>query len=75
MIDGEQMMREFADQVGGPPGILLSPDELREVRDAKARAAAQAQAVAAAEPMAGAAKLLSEANLNGIDALQRGAAL
>ncbi|WP_313349086.1 portal protein [Paracoccus sp. (in: a-proteobacteria)] len=75
MLDGEQMMREFADQVGGPPGILLSPDELRGVREARARAAAQEQAMAAAEPMAGAAKLLSEANLNGIDALQRGAAL
>lgn len=75
MLDEEQMMREFADQVGSPPGILLSPDELQKRRDQKAQAAAQAQAVAAAEPMAGAAKLLSEANLNGIDALQRGAAL
>lgn len=75
MIDEEEMMREFADQVGGPPGILRSPDELRQIREANAKAAAQQQAIAAAEPMAGAAKLLSEANMNGMDALQRGAAL
>lgn len=75
MLDGDQMMREFADQVGGPPGILLSPDELAQKRQAAAQAAQQAQAMQAAEPMAGAAKLLSEATVNGMDALQRGAAL
>lgn len=75
MLDGDAMMREFADQVGPPPGILHSPDELREKRKAAAERAAQAQAMQAAEPMAGAAKLISEANLNGLDALQRGAAL
>lgn len=74
LIDGDAMMREFADQVGPPPGILHSPEEADEKRKAAAEAAAQAQAVAAAEPMAGAAKLLSEANLNGAEALQRGAA-
>jgi len=75
MLDSDQMMREFADQVGAPPGILLSPDELEAKREVGRQAAARANAMAAAEPMAGAAKLLSEANLNGIDALQRGAAL
>lgn len=75
LLDGDAMMREFADQVGPPPGILHSPDELAKIREAAQQAAGQAQAMAAAEPMAGAAKLLSEANLNGIDALQRGAAL
>ena len=75
MLDEEQMMREFADQVGVTPGTLLSPGELAKKRKAAQEAAAQAQMVAAAEPMAGAAKLLSEANLNGMDALQRGAAL
>lgn len=75
MIDEDQMMREFADYIGGPPGILHSPDEVEELRQAKAQAAAQANAVAAAEPMAGAAKLISEATMNGMDALQRGAAL
>ncbi|MTH65067.1 portal protein [Paracoccus shanxieyensis] len=75
MLDSDQIMREFADQVGPPPGILLSPDELSRKREAVARAQQQAQAVAAAEPLAGAAKLISEANVNGMDALQRGAAL
>lgn len=75
LLDGDAMMREFADQVGPPPGILHSPDELAKIREAAQQAAGQAQAMAAAEPMAGAAKLLSEANLNGMDALQRGAAL
>ena len=75
MLDEEQMMREFADQVGVTPGTLLSPGELAKKRKAAQEAAAQAQMVAAAEPMAGAAKLLSEATVNGMDALQRGAAL
>lgn len=75
LIDEEAMMREFADQVGPPPNILHSPEEMRAIREQNARAAQQAAAVQAAEPMAGAAALISEANLNGIDALQRGAAL
>ncbi|WP_072296138.1 portal protein [Paracoccus sp. SM22M-07] len=75
MLDEEQMMREFADQVGGPPGILRGPDELQAIRERNAKAAQAQQMAEAAQPMAGAAKLLSEANLNGIDALQRGAAL
>lgn len=75
MLDGDKALREFADYVGGPPSILHSPEELEKRRKAKADAAAQAQAVEAAEPMAGAAKLLSEATVNGMDALQRGAAL
>ncbi|MTH60973.1 portal protein [Paracoccus litorisediminis] len=75
MLDSDQMMREFADQVGAPPGILLSPDELTAKREAGRQASQQEQMMAVAEPMAGAAKLLSKANLNGIDALQRGAAL
>lgn len=75
MLDSDQMMREFSDPVGAPPGILLSPDELTAKREAWRQAAQQAQMMTVAEPMAGAAKLLSKANLNGIDALQRGAAL
>ena len=71
MLDEDQMMREFADQVGPPPGILLSPEEVAEKRKAAQRAAAQAQAVAAAEPLAGAANLLSQATLNGQEALAR----
>lgn len=69
MLDGDQMMREFADQVGPPPGILLSPDEVADKRRAAQQQAAQQAAIASAEPLAGAAKLLSEANLNGQQAL------
>lgn len=71
LLDEDQMMREFADQVGPPPGILLSPAEVAEKRKAAQQAAAQAQAVAAAEPLAGAANLLSQATLNGQEALAR----
>lgn len=75
LLDGDQIMREFADQVGGPADILLSPERLDKLRRDRAQAQAQAQAIESAQPLAGAAKLLSEANMNGIDALQRGAAL
>lgn len=75
MLDSDQMMREFSDQIGAPPGTLLSPDELTEYRNNKQKAAQQAQMAQAAEPLAGAANLLSEANLNGMEALERGAAL
>lgn len=75
VLDEDAMMREFADSVGTPPAVLHSPDELKDIRQKAQERAAQAQMMEAAEPMAGAAKLISEANLNGIDALQRGAAL
>lgn len=71
MLDSDKMMREFADQVGPPPGILLSPDQVAQNRSAAQQAAAQQAAVASAEPLAGAAKLLSEANLNGQQALEQ----
>ena len=34
MLDEEEMMREFADQVGPPPGMLRSPEEMEARRKA-----------------------------------------
>ena len=72
MLNTEAIIREFADQVGPPPGILRSPDEMEQRRQASAQAAQQAQMVEAAQPLAGAAKLIAETQALGVDALQRG---
>jgi len=74
-LDGDAMLREFVDQVGPPPNTLTSPDDVAKIRQGRARQAEQQQLLEAAEPMANAAKLISEANARGAEALQRGAPL
>lgn len=72
MLNTEAIIREFADQVGPPPGMLRSPEEMEARRKASQQAAQQAQMVEAAQPLAGAAKLIAETQALGVDALQRG---
>lgn len=70
LIDGDEALREFADQVGPPPKTLRTREDVQAMREQRAQqeqAAAMAQAV---EPMANAAKLISEANVRGEEALQ-----
>lgn len=70
LIDGDEALREFADQVGPPPKTLRTREDVAAMREQRAQqeqAAAMAQAV---EPMANAAKLISEANVRGEEALQ-----
>ena len=71
-IDGDAMLREFVDQIGPPPNTLASPDDVESMRQARAEQNKQQQAIEAAEPMANAAKLISEANTRGQESLQRG---
>ena len=75
LLDGETAMREFADYVGPPPALLHTPDEVEQNRAARAEQQAQQSMIENAQPMAQAAKLISEANMMGAEALQRGAAL
>ncbi len=74
-LDGDAMLREFVDQVGPPPNTLTAPDEVAQIRQGRAQQAQQEQMVESAEPIANAAKLISEANARGAEALQRGAPL
>ncbi len=74
-LDGDSMLREFVDQVGPPPNTLTAPDEVEAARKVRAQQQQQKEMVEAAEPMANAAKLISEANARGAEALQRGAPL
>lgn len=72
LLNVENIVREFSDQVGSPPNMLRSADEMQQRRAAAQQAAQQAQAVQSAQPLAGAAKLLAETQALGVDALQRG---
>ena len=74
-IDADQALRDFADFVGPPPGILNSQDEVKKTREARAEAQQTAQAVEAAQPLAQAAKLISEANQRGAEGIQQGSPL
>jgi hypothetical protein len=74
-LDGDAMLREFVDQVGPPPNTLAAPADVQSMRQARAQQQQQQQMVDAAEPMANAAKLISEANMRGAEALQKGAPL
>lgn len=74
-LDGDNMLREFVDQVGPPPNTLTAPEQVESIRQVRAQKAQQQEMVEAAEPMANAAKLISEANSRGAEALQRGAPL
>lgn len=71
-IDADAAMDEFADQVGPPPGIIVTNDEAKKLREERQRAQAQAAMVENAQPMAQAAKLISEANQRGADGLADG---
>lgn len=64
-IDADAAMDEFAEQVGPPPGIIRTNDAANEIRSQRAQREQQQQIVEAAQPMAQAAKLISEANERG----------
>ena len=63
-IDEDQLIDEYADAIGVPPGIVIPDDEvaeIREEREAQARLQALQAAAAPAKDAASAAKSLSEA--------------
>lgn len=62
LIDEDVMVREFADQVGAPVESIRTPEEVAALRQQRAEQAQQQQMLQNAEPMANAARLISEAN-------------
>lgn len=68
-LDADKAVDEFADQVGPPPGIIVTTKEAQDIRRARAEQEAQAAAVENAQPMAQAAKLISEVSERGVQGL------
>lgn len=69
VLDGDGLMRDFADQVGFPMDKLRSAEDVEAEREARAQQAQQQQMMEAAPQMAQAANLISEANARGQEAL------
>lgn len=70
-VDFDEALREFSEQVGPPPTILRNPKAVAELRQQRAQAQQQQQMVENAQPLAGAAKLLSEATERGAGVLEQ----
>lgn len=68
-FDGDNLLRDFADQVGFPASGFRSPEAVAAQREARAQQQQQQQMMEAAQPMAQAANLISEANARGQEAL------
>lgn len=68
-INGDALLRDFADQVGFPASGFHSPEAVEAQRQARAEQAQQQQMMEMAQPMAQAANLLSEANARGQETL------
>jgi len=61
-VDWDQAMDEVSGILGVPPGVVRSDDQVAEIRSARQQQQAALNMVAAAQPMARAAKDLSEAD-------------
>lgn len=72
-LDFDAAIDEFAEQVGPPPSIIVTTKDAMKNREARAKQQQQAAMMEQAEPMANAAKLLSEANERGQRAVEGGA--
>lgn len=70
LLDGDEILREFSDQVGPPPKTLLTKEQVAQTRQQRAEAEQQAALMEQVQPMANAAKLISEAGARGEETLQ-----
>lgn len=70
-IDGDAAVDAYAEMVGAPPGIVVGADVVTKIRQEREQAAAQAQAMQAMQTGAQGAKLLSETDTGGDNALTR----
>jgi len=68
-IDGDQMVDEYADIIGTPPRIIVSDDQVMQVRAQRQQAQAQQAQQAQIAQTAKTAKDLSAADLSGNNAL------
>jgi len=75
VLDGDEILREFSDQIGPPPKILRDKSVVDQQRQANAQAAQQAEQTQMmmenAQPMAQAAKLISETANRGDAGMQK----
>lgn len=72
-IDFDHMVDEYAGMLGASPKVITSDDVVKQVRQGRAQAAQAEKMAAMAQPLqqaAGAAKLLSETDINRASALQ-----
>ena len=74
-FDADEALREFSEQIGAPPNVMRTEEQVAEIRQGRAQAAQQQQIMENAQPMANAAKLISEASARGDAGLNQGAAL
>ena len=72
-LDADATIDEFADQVGPPPGIIVTTKQAAETRAARAKQMQQQQMLEQAQPLAQAANLISEASERGAQGLEAGA--
>ena len=70
-VDLDKLIDEYADITGVPPDILVSDDQVAVIREARQRQQQQQAAVENIGQVAGAAKDLSKADLEGDNALAR----
>lgn len=70
-LNPDETVREFVGQVGPPPNMMNSPEVVEQIRQQRAEQEQAQQAVESAQPLANAAKLISEANERGQEGLAR----
>lgn len=61
MLDEDDMVREFAKQVGVAPSVIRSDEEIAQTREQRAQQMQEQALMENAQPMASAARLISEA--------------
>ncbi|MEM8839679.1 MAG: portal protein [Pseudomonadota bacterium] len=70
-LNPDETLREFVGQVGPPPNMLRDKDEVAAIRESRAEREQTREVLGQAEPLANAAKLISEANQRGQEGLAR----
>ena len=70
-LDSDQTLDEYADITGVSPKIVVPDDQVAQIRAARAQAQQKQQALANAQAGANTAKAMSQANLEGNNALTR----
>lgn len=71
LLDDQELIMQYADATGVPPKILRDPESVAQIRAARAQAQAQAANAENANKVAGAAKDLAQAPVDGNNALAR----
>jgi hypothetical protein len=64
-LDADQAMDIYAEDIGAPAGIIVGADEVKKIREMRAKQQAQQQMLANAGALAEGAKTLSETDVGG----------